>query len=461
MKRILLGIAVVVCLAAGCSKDETPAPVMEKRTYADKKLASMEEKTIYTELGASLGTTRTTLSGFKVLWSLNDILSVWSDESNMPVDYIIYKGIDTSTGKFRTTDATKGVSGTRFYAVYPSSLVTGPGTLMLPVEQTYLEPANFSTNTAPMAAVSEDMMNMSFENLCGILVVDLSGNGLIVNDIQLQSYDQALAGTATIDFSGAAPQLTCTGTSALTLNCGNVALADTPKAFYIVVPAGKYEQGIDITINAYSRTAGAMTFKKSRKSSFTINAGTVTRIGARFVLDATTYKVGDLYDAGGKKGVVFDVDATGRSGKILALDDCSVGGTAVTDCYGTYYYYTWGPANPTAVVIDKTDGSVNMSGVAAVGIDSYPAFKAAAALGDGWYIPAEGEIQAVIDACVACPQYGGSEMWGVAYWCSNMASSGRTKSIRYYDAAEDGVVKGVAVAKQSTIMGSVRAIAAF
>ncbi len=446
MKQIFLGIATVACLAVGCSKDEAPAPVIEKQ--------------VYTELGASLSETRTTLSGDKVYWSVNDILSVWSDQSNMSLDYTIFEGVNSATAKFRADDETKGVTGSKFYAVYPSSLVTGPGTLMLPVEQTYLGEKNFSTNTFPMAAVSEDMMNMSFKNLCGILVVELSGVGFNVTDIKLQSYDQSLAGTATIDFSGATPKLTCSGSTALTLNCGSIALASDPKAFYIVVPAGKYEQGIDITINAFSRTAGAMTFKKRRTSFFEVNAGTVAHIGAKFVLDATTYSIGDLYDAGGKKGVVFEVDNTGRSGKILALDDCSAGGTEVTDDYGTYYYYTWGPSKNTATTANATDGWANMENVVKAGIADYPAFEACKALGDGWYLPASGEIGAVINAGSYCEIYGGSDLYGVGYWCSDTSGSVRAKAISYFDAETSELAK-VSVSKQSDVTNSVRAIAEF
>lgn len=44
-------------------------------------------------------------------------------------------------------------------------------------------------------------------------------------------------------------------------------------------------------------------------------------IGALFAfsnISAQTYKVGDLYDVDGKKGVVFEVSADGQHGKIIA-----------------------------------------------------------------------------------------------------------------------------------------------
>ena len=41
---------------------------------------------------------------------------------------------------------------------------------------------------------------------------------------------------------------------------------------------------------------------------------------ATFNLSAQTYKVGDIYDVNGKKGVVFEVSEDGKHGKIVSED---------------------------------------------------------------------------------------------------------------------------------------------
>ena len=41
---------------------------------------------------------------------------------------------------------------------------------------------------------------------------------------------------------------------------------------------------------------------------------------ATFNLSAQTYKVGDIYDVNGKKGVVFEVSEDGKHGKIIATE---------------------------------------------------------------------------------------------------------------------------------------------
>ena len=46
----------------------------------------------------------------------------------------------------------------------------------------------------------------------------------------------------------------------------------------------------------------------------------IVALCATFALSAQTYKVGDLYDVNGKKGVVFEVSEDGQHGKIIAAD---------------------------------------------------------------------------------------------------------------------------------------------
>lgn len=74
-----------------------------------------------------------------------------------------------------------------------------------------------------------------------------------------------------------------------------------------------------------------------------------------FNLSAQTYKVGDCYDVGGKKGVVFEVTADGQHGKIIAI-------TQPTE------KMTW-----------------------------YKAMQWAKQLKDGWYIPSLNEFEVLLD----------------------------------------------------------------
>ena len=46
----------------------------------------------------------------------------------------------------------------------------------------------------------------------------------------------------------------------------------------------------------------------------------IVALCATFTLSAQTYKVGDIYDVNGKRGVVFEVSEDGKHGKIIAAD---------------------------------------------------------------------------------------------------------------------------------------------
>ncbi|MBQ9137412.1 MAG: PEGA domain-containing protein [Alistipes sp.] len=98
-----------------------------------------------------------------------------------------------------------------------------------------------------------------------------------------------------------------------------------------------------------------------------------------------TYKVGDYYNDGKKKGVVFEVSADGRHGKIVSMKQSR-------DCL------QWSSdANERKRLIgadSETDGAYNMAKVKAIAgwQSKYPAFKWCADLGEGWYLPAKEEL---------------------------------------------------------------------
>lgn len=102
---------------------------------------------------------------------------------------------------------------------------------------------------------------------------------------------------------------------------------------------------------------------------------------------AQTYKVGDVYDKGGVKGVVFYVDNTGEHGLIV---------------HPTGFKGKWctkEQVNNTINAFDDRDGANNMEAVARYiedndgSWDEFPLFQWARNLGDGWYIPSLDELK--------------------------------------------------------------------
>lgn len=99
-----------------------------------------------------------------------------------------------------------------------------------------------------------------------------------------------------------------------------------------------------------------------------------------------TYKVGDYYDDGTKQGVVFEVTADGRHGKIVSLKESSRGLQWVLDK---------SEQKRLIGADDKHNGANNMTKVKQIKgwRYKYPAFAWCVNLGEGWYLPAIEELK--------------------------------------------------------------------
>ncbi len=116
---------------------------------------------------------------------------------------------------------------------------------------------------------------------------------------------------------------------------------------------------------------------------------------------AKTYKVGDLYDENGKRGVVFEVSADGKHGKIVSLVESDK-------------ELKWASNDSRREKIgasSETNGAVNMAVVQRIPNwrEKYPAFAWCADLGEGWYLPAIDELKAIYNILNLRPEY---------YWSS-------------------------------------------
>lgn len=194
MKKLplLSSAALAALLFVGCSSDNT-----------DDVTPAGEVKT-YTELGAGLPSTRTTLDGASVVWSASDEISVWSDVTTTPVTFSLDSGAGTSNATFTVPQGAgvKGTASSIYKAVYPAN---SNGNIVLPQNQNWNDYANFSNNVNPMVAVGTDLSNMQFKNVCGVIVVKVSADatGTILNGITLSNASlKPLAGTGSLTFSG-------------------------------------------------------------------------------------------------------------------------------------------------------------------------------------------------------------------------------------------------------------------
>ena len=127
------------------------------------------------------------------------------------------------------------------------------------------------------------------------------------------------------------------------------------------------------------------------------------------------YKVGDYYNDGKKEGVVFEVSADGKHGKIVSMTQA-----------GKLQWSSDATQQGRLVRADnQTNGAVNMAIIKAIsGWESkYPAFKWCADLGEGWYLPAREELATICsnkDVVNANLVYKLSSSW---YWSSTESHS--------------------------------------
>lgn len=107
------------------------------------------------------------------------------------------------------------------------------------------------------------------------------------------------------------------------------------------------------------------------------------------ITPAKTYKVGDLYDENGKRGVVFEVSADGKHGKIVSFNETQLK-------WANDDFDSWGEE---IGAYSETNGAVNMAVVQRIPNwrGKYPAFAWCADLGEGWYLPAINELKAIYD----------------------------------------------------------------
>lgn len=101
-----------------------------------------------------------------------------------------------------------------------------------------------------------------------------------------------------------------------------------------------------------------------------------------------TWKVGDYYNVGGKEGVVFWVDETGKHGKIVSVDQTNLQWCTVDEFH----------KRVTGIATDRSNGMNNLRSVMKIAgwKDKYPAFAWCADHGDGWYLPAIDELKELL-----------------------------------------------------------------
>ena len=147
----------------------------------------------------------------------------------------------------------------------------------------------------------------------------------------------------------------------------NVHMYDDGDTYYYNKPSNCYVRAVS-SFGDSSKTLSAVTTVSNSKTS-------------------APYKVGDYYNDGVKEGVVFEVSADGRHGKIVSMKQSGI------------LQWSSDSAEQKRLIgaNSTTDGTANMAKVKAITgwRDKYPAFKWCADLGEGWYLPSKEELHTI------------------------------------------------------------------
>ena len=258
MKKVLMSLAAVAAVFAGCQKPELEvAPVVVKEAFT----ATVE----------NFGATKTAMDGNHVVWSTGDQLAIFQGTGVADLYELAdgYEGL--ASGKF-TLKAGMGddfyggmeMTDPRNVAFYPyaQGLATYceegawvVSNVTLPATQAYTE-NSFANGAFPMVAVTESLEDhvLRFKNVLGAVKLQFTGKSAIKSVALKGNNNEVLAGAATVaahdGFETPSVVVAENGATEVVLECGEgVQLSETEAtAFVLAVAPVNFENGFTVTV---------------------------------------------------------------------------------------------------------------------------------------------------------------------------------------------------------------------
>lgn len=327
MKRIIYILAAL--LLASCTPQLEPAAT---RGTITATLADADTKSV--------------LSGLSVFWSEGDQIKVYSTTSPDGKVYTLIKGAGTKTGVFASDDPVS--ADANYFAVYPADAAAGtyaPGasatglTVTVPATQQYAE-ASFGPGANVALAYGDDLGNMQFSNVGGLLRLTLKGDKTVKRIVIASlNHSEALIGpNATFGLThsplGIQPDDGAINRYSVTLDCGaGVPLTAGGVDFYVFLPASTLTAGFEVRI--CDTEGGDMTVTSGVD-------GNSIQVNTLRAMPAITYDPGDVVAPAHAFVDMGEVNIGGVS-KHLYWATCNVGAENPWD-YGDYY--AWGAIAP-------------------------------------------------------------------------------------------------------------------
>lgn len=275
---IYLSAVLIAILFSACERvEDMESPVFGKLEAMSFSASIVNDAETKTMIEGNVGDDVRCLK-----WQPNDTIGIYNSSSGDFQKFVNVNTESSSSAVFEGENTRQDV----YYAVYPysksHSFKSDVMTIDLPSVQNYAV-NSFADGANPMVAHSEEGEELMFQNLCGVLVINLTG------DVSVRSMSVTLAdgfgdlvgicGKHEVSMNYVeSPTIRSTVDSydVITLDCGDgvVLNASEPTPFHIVIPAGTYG-GVNITVLT---TDGQIMIRQSKndlniKRSRIISAG--------------------------------------------------------------------------------------------------------------------------------------------------------------------------------------------
>ena len=206
MTFVLIAISVSV---TGCDDDIV---ISEE----EKNPANSNETEIAAHIDMGSHMSRTALGDMKdgiypVLWSENDEIRVFNSNGTKTADFKLVSGSGTQSAVFRGGMV---INQSPAYSAYPSkSAFMSSANIVgasIPEKQSYV-PGGVASNVMPMVGVSTNYFDFMYRNLCGIIRLDIVGEGNVSKIILMGNDGEILSGRVAMAFTSDGTPVPATG----------------------------------------------------------------------------------------------------------------------------------------------------------------------------------------------------------------------------------------------------------
>jgi hypothetical protein len=257
MKKVLMSLAAVAAVFAGCQKPEL-------------EVAPVEVMDSFTATVENFDATKTAMDGNHVVWSSGDQLAIFQGAGVADLYELAngYEGLasgaftlkagmgDDFYGGMEMTDP----RNVAFYpyaeglAAYSEDEAWGVSNVTLPATQVYAE-NSFANGAFAMVAVTESLEDhvLRFKNVLGAVKLQFKGSSVVKSVALKGNNNEVIAGAATViahdGFETPSVVMAEDGATEVVLDCGEgVQVSKEGTNFVFALPPVKFEKGFTVTV---------------------------------------------------------------------------------------------------------------------------------------------------------------------------------------------------------------------